>query len=125
MTIDKIHQAPFFFVYVIRLGLLRYDTALNKPNKKIDRLDQILSDQDFLLGGEFTVAVVAVASYLLYVPQFFRGIDLSRWPNVVRYMKTCASRENYAKAFSAELSAYLCETLESMDGKSNKLFGMF
>merc|ERR1712032_1127582 len=51
-----------------------YDTGLKKPNKRIETLDQILSKQEFLLddtNGGFSLADVAVSSYLLYVPQFF------------------------------------------------------
>jgi len=31
----------------------------------------------------FSLADVAIASYLLYVPQYFKGVNLSRWPNVI------------------------------------------
>ena len=48
-----------------------YDTGLKKPNRRIDTIDEMLSKQAYLLGDEFTVADVAVAAYLLYVPQFF------------------------------------------------------
>lgn len=104
-----------------------YDTGLKKPNRKIDKIDQILSSQRYLVGEDFTTADVAVASYLLYVPQFFRGIDLSRWPNVVRYMKDCADRENYGKAFGIETQKYLLQQMENMsnNGGEKKLFGLF
>ena len=93
----------------------------------MDKLNDILSSREFLLGDEFTIADVAVASYLLYVPQFFRDVDLSRWPHLVRYMRTCASREYYSAAFTPGVAQYLISTLESMQGrdKSEKLFGMF
>merc|ERR1712238_522815 len=60
-----------------------YDTGLKKENKRIDTLDSMLADKEYLVDGGFSLADVAVASYLLYVPQFFKGIDLSRWPNIV------------------------------------------
>jgi len=105
----------------------RYDTGLKKPNRKIDVLNDILSRQEFLLGNEFTVADVAVASYLLYVPQFFRDVDLSRWPNVVRYMKSCAQRPFYGRAFTPSVQQYLVDVLDSMEspGLGKKLFGMW
>ena len=103
-----------------------YDTGLKKPNRRIDALDEILSKQTYLLGESFSLADVAVAAYLLYVPQFFRDIDLSRWPNVVRYMKDCASRESYGKAFGPNVQQYLIASLDAMNGdKREKLFGMF
>merc|ERR1712161_80462 len=48
-----------------------YDTGLKKPNKKIDQLNEILSNQKYLINDEdFTTADVAVGSYLLFVIQF-------------------------------------------------------
>jgi glutathione S-transferase len=102
-----------------------YDTGLKKPNKRIDQLDQILSQQDFLIGdGQlFSLADVAVASYLLYVLQFFPGVDLSRWPNVVRYMQECASRPAYAQAFGENVQANVLGQLDASPKK--KIFGVF
>jgi glutathione S-transferase/alpha,alpha-trehalase len=104
----------------------RYDTGLKKPNKRIDVLDKLLSKQDYLVEGGFSLADVAVASYLLYVPQFFRGVDLSRWPSVVAYMKRCAEREAYGAAFGPNVQDYLVAACESMmEEDKKKLFGMF
>jgi len=103
-----------------------YDTGLKSPNKRIDTLDEMLSQKEFLVDGGFSLADVAVASYLLYVPQFFQGIDLSRWPNVVRYMKQCAERPAYGEAFGANVQTYLVSALEEMgNNEKKKLFGMF
>lgn len=118
-----------------------YDTGLRQPNRKIATLDAILSEQQFLLPSTadndgFSTADVAVASYLLYVVQFFPSLtDLAtRWPNVVRYMKDCASRPAYAQAFGAALQGKLVAILSEMlpqDGgdtpkdSKKKLFGVF
>jgi len=104
-----------------------YDTGLRKPNRRIAALDALLADREFLVDGGFSLADVAVASYLLYVPQFFRDVDLSRWPNVVRYMKDCAGREGYRGAFGEGVQGYLLDALEKMGGgeEKKKLFGMF
>lgn len=107
----------------------RYDTGLKNSNRRIERLDQILSKSEFLVDGGFSLADVAVASYLLYVIQFFPDVDLySRWPNLVRYMKVCAGREEYAKAFGERVQGFCLQRLgdmESGSGKEKKLFGMF
>jgi glutathione S-transferase len=103
----------------------RYDTGLKKPNKRIDTLEEMLSKKDYLVDGGFSMADVAVASYLLYVPQFFQGIDLSRWPNVVNYMKRCAERPAYGEAFGSNVQQYLVSSLDEMGGGKKKLFGVF
>ena len=53
----------------------------------------------------------------------------SKWPHVVRYMKECAKRENYEKAFGSNVQSFLVSKLEEMEsgggGKGKKIFGMF
>ncbi len=87
----------------------------------------MLGERKFLVDDNiFTVADVAVASYLLYAVQFFPSdVNLSRWPNLVRYMKEAASRPNYGKAFGANVQTFLLQTLADMEGKPNKILGMF
>lgn len=107
----------------------RYDTGLKKPNRRIEKLNDILSDSQFLVPGGFSLADVAVASYLLYVVQFFPDIELhSKWPHVVRYMKECAGREAYGKAFGSNVQGFCVQRLEQMEsgsGKETKMFGLF
>mmetsp|Transcript_24565 Transcript_24565/g.57233 ORF Transcript_24565/g.57233 Transcript_24565/m.57233 type:complete len:92 (+) Transcript_24565:138-413(+) len=91
----------------------------------------MLADHDFLVSkNTFTVADVAVASYLLYVVQFFPGIQL-QYPNVIRYMIRCASRPAYGRAFGPKVQSFVLQALEGMlsssskKAESPKLFGMF
>ena len=108
-----------------------YDTGLKKQNKRIGQLNEVLGKQQFLVAASssakgdddsvFTLADVAVASYLLYVLQFFPGTDLSRWPHIVRYMKECAGRPAYSKAFGENVQAFLLDQLEP----KKKILGMF
>lgn len=92
-----------------------YDTGLRKPNRRIDTLDRLLSTHPFLIqDGGFSLADVAVASYLLYVIQFFPDVDLTRWPHLLRYMRACASREAYGKAFGGKVQNFVISTLEAM-----------
>eukprot|EP00560_Eucampia_antarctica_P006244 CAMPEP_0197828486 /NCGR_PEP_ID=MMETSP1437-20131217/5040_1 /TAXON_ID=49252 ORGANISM="Eucampia antarctica, Strain CCMP1452" /NCGR_SAMPLE_ID=MMETSP1437 /ASSEMBLY_ACC=CAM_ASM_001096 /LENGTH=255 /DNA_ID=CAMNT_0043429705 /DNA_START=94 /DNA_END=861 /DNA_ORIENTATION=+ len=102
-----------------------YDTGFRGPNRRIDTLNEHLSTRTFMLGDGFSLADVAVASYLLYVIQFFPDVDFSdRWSHIVRYMKQCAERDNYAKAFGSQVQTSLVNALDNM-GKKKKMFGMF
>jgi glutathione S-transferase len=74
-------------------------TALDKPNKALDKLDQLLGQFDWLVDNTFSVADVAVGAYLNYVPVFFRSANPSRRPNIVKYMQRCAERPAFAEAF--------------------------
>ncbi|KAL7572590.1 hypothetical protein ACA910_000405 [Epithemia clementina (nom. ined.)] len=103
-----------------------YDTGLKQPNKLMDRLERLLQERNGVLVPSvgFSVADVAVVSYLLYVVQFFPQVNLStRWPRVVEYMKDAASRPAYARAYGEDLQARLVSKLSSSQEK--KLFGMF
>lgn len=102
------------------------DTGLRGEPKAVATLDAILADREFILGnGEeaFSVADVAIGSYLLYVPIFFQDIDVSRWPNVQRYMLQLCQRPAYARAFGGGTSEGLVKILSAK--KEGKLFGMF
>lgn len=99
------------------------DTGLRGENRRLGRLNQILKDQEFILGDKFSVADVAIGSYLLYVPQFFPDVNVSQYPNIQRYMKQLCERPAYARAFGPDTVAQLSEILS---GKGpSKLFGLF
>jgi glutathione S-transferase len=90
-----------------------YDTGLrvDPANRKLKQLNALLSEQKYLLGDEFTVADVAVSSYLLYVVQFFPDVDLSPWPAMQSYMLICAGRPSYRKAFGERVTSSLLDRL--------------
>uniref|UniRef100_A0A7S2YJS4 Glutathione transferase n=1 Tax=Entomoneis paludosa TaxID=265537 RepID=A0A7S2YJS4_9STRA len=109
-----------------------YDTGLREVNnKRIAQLEALLQKQDGVLvpSAGFSIADVAVASYLLYVAQFFpKVVDhlKSTWPNIANYMKEAASRPAYAQAFGPDLQEYLVEKLSEVpDASAKKIFGMF
>ncbi len=87
------------------------DTGIKNETKGMRRLDDVLSKREWLSGDEFGVADVAVAAYLLYVPQFFQGVSFKRWPNVAKFMGRCCRRESYAKAFGPRVQSYLIAEL--------------
>lgn len=100
------------------------DTGLRQNPKVIQRLESLLEGQSWLLGEEFSVADVAVASYLLYGIMFFPDVQISKWPNIARYMAAAAKRPAYAKAFgprTAEALVAQCEKPPADD----KMFGLF
>eukprot|EP00931_Biecheleriopsis_adriatica_P066675 TRINITY_DN40973_c0_g1_i1.p1 TRINITY_DN40973_c0_g1~~TRINITY_DN40973_c0_g1_i1.p1 ORF type:complete len:290 (-),score=47.78 TRINITY_DN40973_c0_g1_i1:95-964(-) len=74
-------------------------TQIASPGKVMDRLEEILGTGEWLVDNQFSVADVAVGSYLNYVPVFFGGINLTQRPNVAAYMKRCAARPAFVKAF--------------------------
>ena len=68
-------------------------TAMDRPDiRSVGRLEEILGEVEWLVDGEFSIADVAVGSYLNYVPIFFGNANLGAPPNIVDYMKRCAER---------------------------------
>merc|ERR1740138_2030632 len=75
-------------------------TSMDRPDlKSVATLNAILTDSEWLVDGAFSVADVAVGSYLNYVPIFFPQADLSSTPATAEYMRRCARRPAFAAAF--------------------------
>jgi glutathione S-transferase/alpha,alpha-trehalase len=105
-----------------------YDTGLKSDNKRIAQLERILAEQGGVLVPDagFSLADVAVASYLLYVVQFFPQVQLAqKWPNMVQYMIDAASRPAYQQAFGGNTQSEVVGNLRAQQKAAKKLFGMF
>ncbi|MDJ0619916.1 MAG: glutathione S-transferase family protein [Calothrix sp. MO_192.B10] len=63
-------------------------------------LEEIFGKQPFLLGDSFTVADVAVGSYLSYIPIMLQ-LDLSDYPNVLKYIQKMTERPAFQKTIGA------------------------
>lgn len=93
-----------------------YDTGLKRDNKRINQLERILTEQDGVLVPDagFSIADVAVSSYLLYVVQFFPQVQLAqKWPRMVQYMVDAASRYAYQQAFGNNVQSALVSNLKA------------
>lgn len=98
-------------------------TMLDKDSKALDKLDSILGKSAWLVDNEFSVADVAVASYLNYVPLFFRDCNPSKRPNIVRYMSTTAKRPAFAQAFGQDHANTVITKAEQWLGDKKGIFG--
>ncbi|EEH54628.1 uncharacterized protein MICPUCDRAFT_60783 [Micromonas pusilla CCMP1545] len=59
-------------------------------------VEDILGRSDWLLGDELSVADVAVGAYVKYGQLFFR-MDISKFPNLSKYMAAIESRDAFKK----------------------------
>jgi len=86
---------------------VRSSTLSSAPGKvkAVDKLEAILGACQWLVEDEFSVADVAVGSYLNYVPLFFPSTDLSARPNIASYMLRCAERPCFGEAFGEDHQA--------------------
>lgn len=74
-------------------------TKIDKPDRKMDVLENLMSKSDWLVDNKFSVADIAVASYLNYVPLFFGNVNPSGRKNMCKYMLRAAERPAFAAAF--------------------------
>ena len=74
----------------------------DKLYKRFDQIATTLEANDYLLGEQFGVA----DAYLFTVMRWnkFFGIDLERWPAIVRYMERIGSRAAVQSAIAAEIA---------------------
>jgi len=78
-------------------------TSMDRPDlRAVGTLERILSEKEWLVDNSFSVADVAVGSYLNYVPIFFPSADLSKTPAICEYMRRCAERPAFAQAFGEQ-----------------------
>ncbi|MFN5871892.1 MAG: glutathione S-transferase family protein [Aphanizomenon sp.] len=63
-------------------------------------VNEILGNQPFLLGNDFTVADVAVGSILCYIPIMLK-LDLSAYPAIVKYIHSMSERPSFQKFIGA------------------------
>mmetsp|Transcript_15518 Transcript_15518/g.23354 ORF Transcript_15518/g.23354 Transcript_15518/m.23354 type:complete len:238 (+) Transcript_15518:1556-2269(+) len=101
---------PICFVENERGGVIGTRLDQGPKLRALAVLDNLLSENDWLVDQDLSVADIAVASYLNYVPLFIPMIDLSLSPHIARYMAQCARRDAFISAFgqghtSAVLSA--------------------
>ena len=99
--------------------LCREKLNLDRSNKPdFDILEKILLSKDYIISNEFSIADVAIASYLNYVPIVYPNADVSFRPNIVRYMQRNAQRECYIKAFGKQHSQLIFDKTEKWLKKS-------
>ncbi|MDZ8189456.1 MAG: glutathione S-transferase family protein [Nostoc sp. ChiSLP02] len=67
----------------------------------LSTLNEIFSQQSFLVRNKFTVADVAVGSILNYIPMILK-LDLSPYPAVLNYMKQLAERPAFQKSIGGK-----------------------
>ena len=94
-------------VVVLRNGMIAPEDERNEPvakegeaqlQKPLGVLNNALEGRRYLLGADFSVADLNVASVLSWVR--FLKVDLSAYPNVVRWFRECTSRPALKKAQS-------------------------
>jgi len=74
--------------------------AIKNVETKLDFISAQLSDKDYLLGDEFSIA----DAYLFVITNWtgLTGIDLEKWPNIISFSQRVAKRESVQESMRAE-----------------------
>jgi glutathione S-transferase len=82
------------------------DKAIAEDLPKIyGYLDAEIGSQSFLVGGQFTIADAAVASFFPSMQQADAAADPNRWPNLARYLRQQYARPTIARLIEQEAAA--------------------
>ena len=96
---SELHKAfsPFFAPGVPE-GAQQY--ALERITKRLDYVEGVLGDAEFLIGDHFTIADAYLFTVLSWCPEV--RIDLLRWPNLARYKERIGARPAVLTALKVE-----------------------
>ena len=95
----KLYQWVLFANTSLAPGLFIPSRRTKEIPRLLSPLEQIFSQQQFLLGDKLTVADVAVGSYLYYAQSIFQ-FNLSEYPAIVAYIERLAARPAFAATLS-------------------------
>ena len=68
----------------------------------LDYLEQQLGEEEWLVGGRFTIADIAVATMLQQLRYAGEAIDPARWPKLAAYADRVLSRPSFATCLADE-----------------------
>ena len=71
-------------------------------HKRLAIMDDRLSDNEYLLGADYTIADAYAFAILNWIPLFKLDIDISDYKNLVSYLDKIRSREAVQKAMQEE-----------------------
>jgi glutathione S-transferase len=103
---------PVFFERVVKklLGGQTDEARVQEAIQKAipvgcDYLTEQLGDQEYLVGGRFTIADIAVASPFVNLGHAGHRIDAARWPKLTAYLERIHSRPSFKALIEEERAA--------------------
>jgi glutathione S-transferase len=96
---SKMTQWVFFANATLGPGVFVEASREREIPKLMTPLNEVLSQQPFLMGEQLSVVDVAVGSMLAYIPMMLK-LDLSEYPAIVDYIKRLSERPAFKKAMA-------------------------
>jgi glutathione S-transferase len=105
--------APLFFERVIKKLLLkqepdeeRVQKALGDQPAVFDYLEGEVGDREYLVGGRFSVADIAIASPFVNLALAGGRLDAARWPRLAAYLGRIHARPSFKACLEREQAAF-------------------
>lgn len=102
-------MAPIFLERVVKklMGAKGDEARAKEAEEKAlptfcDYLEEQLGDQQYLVGGRFTIADIAVASPFVNLAHAGVGLDAKRWPKLTAYLERIHSRPSFKALIEEE-----------------------
>jgi glutathione S-transferase len=90
-----LNQWVFFANSTLGDGLFNPQFQAKETPHLLAKLNELLDNEQFLVGGSFSIADVAVGSVLGYAPMMIKDFDLSPYPKVMAYMQQLKERPGF------------------------------
>jgi glutathione S-transferase len=105
---------PVFFQRIVRKLILKQEPDEAIARQKIDRdaplvfswLESQLGDREWLVGGRFTVADLAIGSPFVNYGHAGESVDAQRWPRLAAYLQRVHARPSYKALIEEERQAF-------------------
>lgn len=94
----EISQWVLFANATLGPGIFVEASRERETPRLLNPLNQILEQQPFLLGEDFSVVDVAVGSILAYILMMLK-LDLAAYPAILNYIKRLSERSAFPKLF--------------------------
>jgi glutathione S-transferase len=102
--------APVFFERVIKKGLMKQQPDEAKVQQAIEQgqppvfgyLEAEIGDREYLVGGRFSLADIAIASPFVNLAHGGGSIDAKRWPRLAEYVGRITARPSFKACIEAE-----------------------
>jgi glutathione S-transferase len=105
---------PFFFERIIKKNFMQQEpdegrlkgVAADAVPPVLDYLEGEIADREYLVGGSFSIADIAIASPVVNYGHAGESIDAGRWPKLVAYLKRIHSRPSYKACIEEEKAMF-------------------
>jgi len=93
----KINQWIFFANSTLASGIFSETSRAKETPILLNPINQILEQQTYILGDEFSLVDIAVGSTLAFVNQMLK-LDLSGYPSIQKYLQVISERPAFQKS---------------------------